>query len=106
MYRLSQGKEKRMFSKWLNNSNAPEPDLPDKKTYLRYRNAGKDLNTKIMEALVDDAALRYGSRALKMGRGRQLILDSESDLDVLMEYIFIKVPSLLSLDCSVYSIKF
>jgi len=60
---------------------------PSVKVYQRYRTDGVTLNHKIMDATLSKAAIQYGSRALGLeGRGRELILDSEDDLSVLMDY--------------------
>ena len=60
---------------------------PSVKVYQRYRTDGMTLNHKIMDATLSEAAIQHGSRALGLeGRGRELILDSEDDLSVLMDY--------------------
>jgi len=63
------------------------PGSPDVRAYRRYRKDGMALNHKIMDAILDEAALTYASRALgMMGRDRTLVLDDESDFSVLMDY--------------------
>lgn len=75
-----------MFRK-LWKSRHTSSDGPSIKVYQRYRTNGMKLNHKIMDATLSEAAIRYGSRALGLkGGGRQLILDSEDDLSVLMDY--------------------
>jgi hypothetical protein len=60
---------------------------PNIRAYRRYRRDGMALNHKIMDAILDEAALTYVSRALgMMGRDRTLVLDDESDFSVLMDY--------------------
>lgn len=62
-------------------------DGPSIKVYQRYRSSGVELNHKIIDAILGEAALRYSSKALGLkGPDRQLILDSEDDLSVLMDY--------------------
>jgi hypothetical protein len=54
--------------------------------YRCYRRAGKDLHHKIMEATLEGAAIDYVAEKLGLGKGRRLILDTEDDLSVLMEF--------------------
>jgi hypothetical protein len=62
--------------------------LPNKKVYQHYRKVGKELNHKIIDSIQGDAALLHSALALGMkGPGRQLILDSEDDMSVLMDYM-------------------
>jgi hypothetical protein len=59
---------------------------PSLKLYQRYRAALKPLHHKIIEAYVDKAILEKAARALQLSGGRQLILASEDDMAVLMDY--------------------
>jgi hypothetical protein len=59
--------------------------------YQRYRRASKDLHDKIVRALVGRDIIDEAMRALGLGRGRRLLLDNESDADVLMEYALYEV---------------
>lgn len=68
-------------------SAAPPPGAVDLNTYRHYRLAGKDLNQKIVDSQVSDAALTYGAETLSLGRKRRLVLDTEDDLNVLMDYL-------------------
>lgn len=54
--------------------------------YRRYRKAGMGLNHKIIEAFVDGEVIEEAARALGLGRDRRLVLDSEDDLSVLMDF--------------------
>lgn len=61
------------------------------KEYRRYRRSGTKLNHKIIETFVDDQAIEHSARALELGRDRQLVLDSEGDLSVLMDFALYEV---------------
>ncbi len=56
------------------------------KRYQRYRAALRPLHHKTIEVYVDNAVLERAARALHSGGGGQLILDSEDDMAVLMDY--------------------
>jgi len=59
----------------------------DIRAYKRYRKDGMELNHKIMGATLDKGAISHAAGALGMaGQNRMLILDSESELSVLMDY--------------------
>ncbi len=60
--------------------------------YRRHRTAGKKLNHKIIDAFMNDAVLDAAARALGLGKNKQLLLDSEDDLDVLMDYGLYEIP--------------
>jgi hypothetical protein len=60
--------------------------LPSKKEYQRYRQTGRELNHKIIEATVDRETVDYAAKRLGLRKGRQLVLDSEDDLSVLMDF--------------------
>jgi hypothetical protein len=62
------------------------------KQYRRYRNASRELNNKIIKALVDNEMLDEAVPALGLGKNRQLFVDSKDDLDVLMDYALYEVP--------------
>ena len=77
-----------MFKKLLNPMSSSSPGLPNMKAYQRYRNAGMALNHKIIDSIPGDSALLGSAKALGMkGPGRQLILVSEDDMSVLMDYM-------------------
>jgi len=58
----------------------------DKKTYQRYRQAGKELNRKIMHTSLDDRAIQHAAKALGLLGGRRTIVADQDELDVLMDY--------------------
>lgn len=55
-------------------------------SYQRYRAALLPLHHKIIDAYVDHTILEKAARALKLGGNRRLLLDSENDMSVLMDY--------------------
>lgn len=61
------------------------------KEYQRYRNAGRELNQKMIETYVDNSVLEKASRLLKLGKNRQLILDTKDDLSVLMDFALYEI---------------
>lgn len=56
------------------------------KEYQQYRIAGRELNHKIIDAYLDETILEKAATLLKLGQKRQLVLDSEDDLSVLMDF--------------------
>ena len=56
------------------------------KQYRRYRKVGEELHHKIINAFVDSDILEIAARTLGLGRNRQLVLDSEDELSVLMDF--------------------
>jgi hypothetical protein len=64
------------------------------KEYQRYRQVGRDLNHKIIRAFVDHAVIDRAARALGLGKNRQLFLDDEDELDVLMDFSLYEVKQL------------
>jgi hypothetical protein len=64
---------------------------PNVKEYQRYRNAGRELNQKMIETYVDNSVLEKASRLLKLGKNRQLILDTKDDLSVLMDFALYEI---------------
>ena len=55
--------------------------------YRRYRKVGMELNHKIIDALLDRGMIEEAARALGLGgKNRELVLDSEDDLSVLMDF--------------------
>jgi hypothetical protein len=64
---------------------------PNIKRYQRFRKTGKDLHHKIIEHYVDDKVLEKAARELGLGKNRQLELDSEDELSVLMEYAIYEI---------------
>ncbi len=61
------------------------------KRYRRYRRVGMELNHKIIDALVDSEVIEIAARALGLGGNRQLVLDSEDDLAVLMDFALYEI---------------
>ena len=61
------------------------------KEYQRYRNAGRELNQKMIETYIDNSVLEKASRLLKLGKNRQLILDTKDDLSVLMDFALYEI---------------
>lgn len=61
------------------------------KEYQRYRNAGRELNQKMIDAYIDNSVLEKASRLLKLGKNRQLILDTKDDLSVLMDFALYEI---------------
>jgi hypothetical protein len=54
--------------------------------YRQYRVILLKLNHKIIDAYVDNAILETAARKLNLGRNRQLYLDNEDELSVLMDF--------------------
>jgi hypothetical protein len=67
------------------------PKTPLIEEYQRYRKAAKGLNTKIVQTFVDEGVINEASRALDLGRDRILVLDTEDDLSIMMEYALYEV---------------
>jgi len=61
------------------------------KEYQRYRKAGRSLNHKIIDAYLNETILEKAAIMLRLGRKRQLILDSEDDLSVLMDFALYEI---------------
>ena len=64
---------------------------PTTKEYQRYRNVGRELNHTIIDAYVNVAIIEKAAKMLGLGKRRQLILDSEDDLSVLMDFSLYEV---------------
>lgn len=62
------------------------------KEYKQYRKTGLDLNHKIIDAYLNEIILEKAARMLKLGQKRQLVLDSEDDLSVLMDFALYEIP--------------
>lgn len=59
----------------------------DIEAYRRYRDAGKALNDKMLNAFVDRAAILSSARALGLlGKGDVLVFDNEGEINVLTDY--------------------
>jgi len=56
------------------------------KQYRRYRKAGMALHHKVIDKYVDDQVLNEAASSLGLGEEHQLVLDTEDDLSVMMEY--------------------
>ena len=59
---------------------------PNVKEYQRYRKAGRELHQKMIEAYVDKPVIEKAAKLLKLGEGGRLVLDSEGEMDVLMDF--------------------
>ena len=73
-----------MSSSWFSGSSSV-------KQYRRYRNAGRELNNKIIKALVNNEILDEAAQALDLGKNRQLFVDSEDEFSVLMDFALYEV---------------
>jgi hypothetical protein len=60
--------------------------------YRRYRSAGKKLNSKILDAVMNETVLDTAARDLNLGKNKRLIFDNESEPDVLMDYALYEIP--------------
>ena len=60
--------------------------------YRRYRTASKKLNSKILEAVMNETVLETAGRDLNFGKDKRLIFDNESEPDVLMDYVLYEIP--------------
>ncbi len=54
--------------------------------YQAYRQAARELNQQIMDALVERAVLMPAARALDIARGDTFVFESEAEMNVLMDY--------------------
>jgi hypothetical protein len=54
--------------------------------YQAFREAAKALTQDVMEALVDHAVLSRAGRALDVARGHTFVFESESEMNVVMDY--------------------
>jgi hypothetical protein len=54
--------------------------------YKKYRKISKELNNKIMDKCLDPDVFKKSARLLGAARGDTLILDSEDELDILMDF--------------------
>jgi hypothetical protein len=64
---------------------------PILKEYQRFRKTGRDLNHKIINACLNETILTKATTMLKLGQKGQLILDSEDDLSVLMDFALFEI---------------
>jgi len=64
---------------------------PTLKEYQKFRKVGRDLNHKIIDACLNETILAKATTMLKLGRKGQLILDSEDDLSVLMDFALFEI---------------
>jgi hypothetical protein len=64
---------------------------PVLKDYQRFRKVGRDLNHKIIEAYLNETILEKAATMLNLGRKGQLIVDSEDDLSVLMDFALFEI---------------
>lgn len=61
------------------------------KEYQRYREAARALNSKIINACLNETILERAARMLRLGQKRLLFLDSEDDLSVLMDFVLYEI---------------
>ena len=54
--------------------------------YQAYRNAARELNHQIIDALVERAVLMRAARALDIARGDTFVFESDAEMNVLMDY--------------------
>jgi hypothetical protein len=64
---------------------------PVLKDYQRFRKVGRDLNHKIIDAYLNETTLEKAATMLNLGRKGQLIVDSEDDLSVLMDFALFEI---------------
>ena len=64
---------------------------PTLKEYQRFRKVGRDLNHKIIDSCLNETILAKATTMLKLGRKGHLILDSEDDLSVLMDFALFEI---------------
>jgi hypothetical protein len=70
---------------------APFSGSSDVKQYRRYRKAGRELNQKIIDGYVNEVIIDEAARILELGQDRQLIMDTEDDMSVLMDFALYEV---------------
>ncbi len=68
------------------------PTSPLVEQYQRYPTAGRKLNHKIIDAFMSEAVFDSAVHTLELGEKKHLTLDSEDDLDVLMDYGLYESP--------------
>lgn len=59
--------------------------------YRRYRKAALSLNEKIIDAYLDGKILEQAIYRLRLGKKRVLVLESEGDLSVVMDFILYEI---------------
>ncbi len=60
--------------------------------YRRYRSAGRKLNHRIIDNFMSEDVLDIAAHNLGLGKKKRLVLDTEDDLDVLMDYGLYEIP--------------
>lgn len=61
--------------------------VPDASVYRRYRVEGRNLNHKIIDAMLDQKAIHEAGKSLGiLGRDDILVFDNEGEMSVLMDY--------------------
>jgi hypothetical protein len=70
---------------------APVSGSPDIKQYRRYRKAARELNQKIIDGYVNEVVIDEAARILELGQDRQLIMDTEDDISVLMDFALYEI---------------
>lgn len=63
----------------------------DIKQYRRYRKVGRELNRKIIDGYVNEIIIDEAARILELGQDRQLIMDTEDDMSVLMDFALYEI---------------
>jgi hypothetical protein len=61
------------------------------KEYRRYRRVGRNLNQKIIEAYLNETTLEKATTMLKLGQKRLVVVDSEDDFSVLMDFSLFEI---------------
>lgn len=61
-------------------------ETPLVKKYKKYRQAGVELHTQIMQTCLDEQAIPEATRLLGVRKGRNIILDDEDELPSVMDF--------------------
>jgi hypothetical protein len=72
-----------MFTKFFQGDETQKSPI---KKYKQYRNIGKDLSQKILEKFTDEQSLLVVSKLLGIRQGKTLVLDSEEELNFIMDF--------------------
>lgn len=71
---------------WLGKIFEKKITTPTIEKYKEYRKISKELNNKIMNTCLDPDVFKKSARLLGAARGDTLILDSEDELNILMDF--------------------